>query len=178
MIPHFFLILGLATPALACIQTSIAGQDLVSGKSLALAPEAGKPVVAVFLSTLCPCSQSHEPSLRVLAEEFPAFKWVGIHSNVSESVARGKEHFEKAQLGFPVVRDEGAKLANSLGALRTPHVFVIGEGGRCLYKGGVDASHTAQPLETSFLRRALLSVRAGRGPSPKETRVLGCAIDR
>jgi alkyl hydroperoxide reductase subunit AhpC len=189
MIRASFVLLSMAllsciasTPkAQASVPQEIAGLDLVSKKSVSIPlTTSGKNTVLVFLSAVCPCSASHEPVLKKLSEEFGSanFRFIGIHSNSDEDIWVAQEHFRKAGISFPVIQDAGAKLADAFGALKTPHVFVLGTKGDVLYQGGVDDSSDAARAKKPYLRDALASIQAGKAPSVRETRSLGCAIKR
>ena len=137
-----------------------------------------KPTVVVFLSAKCPCSESHEPTLAQLSKEFPAFRFVGVHSNMDEDVPMARRHFAKAALPFPIIQDNHARIASELGAFKTPHAFIFSPTGEILYTGGVDNSHFAERASKHYLKEALLAVAAGREPAEKENRTLGCIIKR
>ena len=139
-----------------------------------------KATVVVFLSAQCPCSASHEPVLKALAEKYEGrgFRFLGVHSNLDEDAARSEKHFTEASLPFPVLQDPDARWANTLGALKTPHVFLISAKGEILFQGGVDDSHIAQVSKKHFLAEALEAVEQGKLPPVKQARALGCVIAR
>lgn len=150
------------------------------------APSPTEVRVAVFLSARCPCSASHEPVLKRLQEKFrpQGVVFEGYHSNQDETAEEGAEHFAKARLGFEVRRDPGAKRANELLALKTPHAYVF-VGARLVYRGGIDNSQVAQNATEPYLERAieaaLKALKEGAEPAQiplQETRVLGCVIQR
>jgi peroxiredoxin len=135
--------------------------------------------VVVFLSARCPCSASHEPTLAALANEFgKEARFVGVHSNSDEPREESAAHFKGAALPFPVLQDEGAKIAGQFGALKTPHVYVLGKDGKVVFQGGVDNSHTASDADKFYLKDALTSLRAGKDPEINLARAIGCAIRR
>ena len=134
--------------------------------------------VVVFLSSLCPCSASHEKSLSRLSAKFPQFKFLAVHSDQDESPTEVSTYFKQAALPFPVVRDGKARLANYFGALKTPHVFVLSLQGKTLYRGAVDNSHDASRASRFYLSEALSALVAKNEPNPYETKPLGCAISR
>ena len=142
--------------------------------------EAKRGTVVVFLSAKCPCSASHEQSLRKLATDYAAagFRFVGVNSNADESEVLAKEHFARSALPFPVLRDTGAKLADAFGAYKTPHAFVVSAQGAVLFQGGVDDSHDAALAQKPYLREALEAISHDREPPRKEVRSLGCVIKR
>ena len=135
--------------------------------------------VVVFLSARCPCSRSHEPGLAGLAREFGArgVKFVGVHSNADETPEEARIHFAQAALGFEVLQDAGAKSADALGALKTPHAYVF-QDGQLVYQGGVDDSATASRAQRHFLRDTLQALIEGRSPPSARARSLGCVIKR
>lgn len=143
---------------------------------------APKYTVVAFLSARCPCSNSHEPTLAALAREYgkgpKSARFIGVHSNTDETVDESIAHFQKAGFDFPVIQDTGARLANAFGALKTPHVYVIGPGSKIEYQGGVDDSHDAPQASKHYLKDALEALRAGRTPDVTLSRSLGCSIRR
>ncbi|HTL12380.1 MAG TPA: redoxin family protein [Bdellovibrionota bacterium] len=157
---------------------------LLLGSNPALAsfpPEVTGPGthVVAFLSSRCPCSASHEKILAELAKEYgpKGFTFTGIHSNADETEASDDAHFQAAQLPFAVLKDPGSKWADAMGALKTPHVFVIKDG-RTLYSGGVDNSARADRATEFFLKDALKALAQGQEPPMARTRALGCVIRR
>ena len=174
----FFGAAFMASAALGCYRGRIQGSDLAGGAAADVVVGSGKPVVVAFLSSSCPCSASHEPELSRLAKRFPAFRFVGVHANADETSEEGTRHFRSAGLPFPVVRDGAATLADAFGALKTPHVYVVGADGACLYQGGVDDSQLAEKARTRHLENALEAISAGRSPAVSQARALGCRIAR
>lgn len=195
------LILGIAGafPTAQGAIEKIQGKDLMTGKNaeyfldpsslpsetlthsaLNAPSRTKKATVVVFLSAKCPCSQSHETVLKELYRDFngPEFEFVGVHSNADEDLDFTQNHFKNAALPFRILQDEQAKIADRLGAYKTPHVYVIGKGNEILFQGGVDDSHHAPTAKKHYLRNALTAIRAGTPITDREVRVLGCAIKR
>lgn len=163
------------------IPSQLAGRDLVSGKDRAFTlSESSKGTVIVFLSAKCPCSASHEQKLRELYAQFSSqgFRFVGIHSNADEPWNLSSRHFSESKLPFPVIEDAGSTLANQMGALKTPHVFVVSPQAAVLFQGGVDDSHIAQVAKKQYLQEALVALSAGQTPPRNAVRALGCVIKR
>ncbi len=166
--------------------TAFAVPSLFSGKGalgegVSIKPSAAKRgTVLLFLSAKCPCSASHEPVLANLYREFSGqgFQFLGIHSNGDEPESLVRAHFQSAKLPFPVLRDPGSKLADELGAYKTPHAFVLDPRGEIVFQGGVDDSHTATKAERHHLKDALIALKEGRKPDPSVVRTLGCIIKR
>ena len=156
---------------------AITGQDLLSGKKIDVAPGT-KGTVLVFLSARCPCSNSHIALLKSLAKDYKDFSFVAVHSNADEPSDEAKTYFKGSELPFPVIQDEGTKIADGYKALKTPHAFLLSPDGKILYKGGVTNSNRADRADVQFLRDALADVEAGQPVKVAEGRALGCNISR
>jgi peroxiredoxin len=159
----------------------IAGQDLVTHQvsQIDLNASSTKATIVVFLSAKCPCSGSHEQTLKDLAAKFSpkGFQFVAVHSNVDEDPTLASQHFSKASLPFPVLQDDHAALADRFGALKTPHVFVLKQG-EVVFQGGVDDSKNSPQAKEHFLLNALNDLDQGKLPEVKQVRALGCIIKR
>lgn len=138
-----------------------------------------KTVVA-FLSSRCPCSESHEKKLADLAQKYSkqGFQFIGIHSNQNESIAEAQQHFKKSPIQFSVLHDDKARLANIFRALKTPHVFVLSEKQEVLYAGGVDDSRDVNNAKQEYLANALQAIVEHKPIANREVKTLGCAIVR
>lgn len=169
---------------LALISTSVlagikplTGQDIVSQTTFLKNPNTNGLVV-VFLSAQCPCSDSHVSYLKELKNQFPAYEFVGVHSNSDEDIKNSKEYFKKKNLNFPILKDNKSILANEFGASRTPHSFLVSNDGDILYRGGVTNSSKSDKATEFYLFEALKSHQEDKVIKTKESRVLGCEIER
>ena len=182
-VPSFVLLVaGLcATPLIWAVATpTFVLKDLVTGQTTPVTVgELARLRVYVFLSSKCPCSIDHQETLRKLATTYASeVEFVGINSNGDEPFERSANHFSKVRFPFPVLRDEGAQLANHFGAVKTPHVYVVDRKGALVYQGGIDNSHEAGRASEHYLEAVLTAVHAGKAPPYTEKRTLGCAIKR
>jgi hypothetical protein len=134
----------------------------------------------MFLSSKCPCSISHLPSLNSIAKNYigKGYKFVAFHSNVNEDIQSSKTFFRAANLEFPVIQDTNAKIADAFKAFKTPHVFILNPKGEIIFQGGVDNSKIAEKASRFYLKEALEAIELGKLPKEKEVRVLGCEIKR
>ncbi len=169
--------------------------DLYQPKNITFPNPKAKASVVVFLSAKCPCSASHEPILKDLAAKYAKdnIEFIAVHSNQNESTEETRAHFVKtdagavahvasatsvpASLGFPMVEDRGAKIANELKALKTPHAYII-QKGKVVYEGGVDDSADAAEAEKHYLADALTEINSNKPVKTAKTRSLGCVIKR
>lgn len=170
----------LPAPALE-VPAVISGEDLLTGNQAQVEISKAKlATVIAFVSSRCPCSSSHELELKRLAALHgqSGVQFFGINSNQDEKVEYSRDHFKESAFGFPVIRDPGARIADQFGALKTPHVYVLGPTGEVLYQGGVDDAHNQKESRRHYLADALQSIVEGRKPEPSRTRTLGCLISR
>jgi peroxiredoxin len=156
----------------------LSGQDLYTNQAITVKPENKKGMVVVFLSATCPCSNSHIPELIALSKAYPDFEFVAVHSNSNETVESARTYFKKANLPFPILQDDHAKLADRFKALKTPHAFLILPSGETAYQGGVSNSSDFAKASKRFLKDALQDIEDHQNVKVSEGRTLGCAIKR
>lgn len=172
------LSLFLACPvAMAAPSATLNGTELLSDKVISVSPQSAGSVV-VFLSAVCPCSNSHIEEIKSLAKAHPEMSFVAVHSNLEEGLEESRAYFQKAQLGFPVIQDKNTVIADEFKALKTPHAFVISKDGKLLYQGGVSSSRDIARADRKFLREALEDIQQNKTVRTPEGRTLGCAISR
>lgn len=178
--PLSFVLVSASAFAVAHPPATLQGVDLSAGtkKEVSLA-KSTKPTVVIFMSSKCPCSKSHEAELKAMATEFPGAQFVGVQSNSDETEAKGMEHFKSAALGFPVIHDPKSKIADSFGAEKTPHVYIVAAGGKeVIYQGGVTDAHRANQAKVFYLKETLAALAQGKKVPQAETKALGCYIKR
>lgn len=153
-------------------------KNLLNSTPLKINLQDGKSKVFVFLSSKCPCSHSHLETILQLSRDFNAFPFYAIHSNANEDVQEALKYFQDKKFPFPVLRDEGAKIADEFKALKTPHAFIVNGQGEIIYSGGVTNSAHAPNATKHYLKEALRNILNGKLPDPREQRALGCIISR
>lgn len=176
LVLSIFLCCQFAQGAKSFDRSVIKGVDVVTGQSVTPAVKGRQGLVVVFLSAVCPCSNSHLQELAALAREYPAYAFIGVHSNSDEKKEPTQAYFEKAKLPFPVIQDEGSKIADELKAYKTPHAFVATLKGDVVYQGGVSDSHDLTSSSRKYLREALEDLAGHRPVRTPEARTLGCVI--
>ncbi len=160
------------------LPASLAGKSIPDMKNTTVDSKDKKGLVVVFLSALCPCSNSHVKEVIQLSQQYPDFSFVGVHSNADETKEQTIEYFKKINPPFPVLHDENSKIANEFKALKTPHAFVVLNNGETAYQGGVSSSQTFENAKHKFLREALNDLTKGEKVKTTSGRTLGCAITR
>src|SRR5882672_7881295 len=126
-----------------------------------------KGAVVIFLSCRCPyVAQARAPIAELFKKYGDKVAFVGLNSNQNEPVADIKAD-AASSFGFPMLRDDGSKVADLYGAQRTPEVFVVDPSGVIRYHGGV-----------ADLGPALAQLVAGAPVAKAESKAFGCTIKR
>jgi peroxiredoxin len=140
--------------------------------------------VVLFIATQCPYSNAFNRVMADLGRQYASRKvaFVGINSNYTESAQEVKEHAERHQFPFPVLKDEGNRVADRYGATVTPEAFVFDRSGKLVYHGALGNSRNPTTKESEAvgdeLAAALEAVLAGGSPEPAKTKMFGCTIKR
>jgi peroxiredoxin len=157
----------------------------VNGKPHRLYDFSGKKAVAViFIATRCPYSNAFTHVMADLEREYESrgVAFIGINANSTDSVAELAEHAHAHGLDFLVLKDEGNKVADRLGATVTPEVFLLDSTWTLRYHGALGNSHqpTNNPAKTSSdeVRPALDGILNGNSVVVTETKAFGCSIKR
>lgn len=170
-------------PAPPIIGSTIADFTLpdASGTAHSLASLKGKNgAVLIFIATQCPVSNGYNERMEKLSQDYKAkgITVIGINANSTESASDVKDHAAKNNLTFPILKDEGNKIADALGATRTPEAYFLDGSNKLLYHGRIDNSRDITQVNASELRDALEATLAGK-PVPKTTaNAFGCSIKR
>ena len=126
-----------------------------------------KGAVVVFLSCRCPyVAQARAPLAELHKQYGDKVSFVGLNANQNEKADDIKAD-ATLNFPFPMLRDEGSKVADLYGAERTPEAFVIDANGVIRYHGGV-----------ADLGPALAQLVAGAPISKAESKAFGCTIKR
>jgi len=145
----------------------------------------GKAVVVVFLGTQCPINNAFLPELARLHKAYASrgVHFVGINANEQDSAAAVAEHARKNEVPFPILKDDGNKVADLFAAERTPEAFLLDPGGKVVYRGRIDDQfgigylRPGKPTRRD-LAEAIDEVLAGKPVSVASTPVAGCRIGR
>ena len=170
-------------PAPPIIGSTIADFSLpdTGGASHSLATLHGKNgTVLIFIAVQCPVSNAYNERMEKLAQDYKArgINLVGINANSTGAAADVKDHASRNKLTFTILKDNGNKIADALGATRTPEAYFLDANNKLLYHGRIDNSRDITQVNSSELRDALEATLAGK-PVPKNTaNAFGCSIKR
>jgi peroxiredoxin len=145
---------------------------------------AGNSLAILVLGTECPVAQRYATRFAELATAYrtKTVTFAAIAPNSQDSLAELTAMVKDLELPYPVMRDVGQKVADQLGATRTPEVFLLDSNRMVVYRGRVDDQYTpgkslAAPKRADF-ELALKSVLAGEPIEVAETQPVGCLIGR
>jgi peroxiredoxin len=139
-----------------------------------------KGAVILFIATKCPVSNGYNDRMEKLAQDYKAkgINVIGINSNNTEPAAEVKSHAGEKNLTFTILKDDGNKIADRLGATRTPEAYVIDASGKLVYHGRIDNSQKTEGITSNDLRDALDELVAGKAISKTGGAAFGCTIKR
>ncbi|QEG02686.1 thiol-disulfide oxidoreductase [Stieleria maiorica] len=141
-------------------------------------------LVVAFLGTECPLAKLYAVRLqsmhKTLADK--GVRVIGVMSNRHDSLLDISAFAQRQSLTFPIVKDAGGRLADDLGATRTPEVFVFDDQRRLRYRGRVDdqygIGYVRDNPRRNDLREAIDELLAGTEVSVPRTEAVGCIIGR
>ena len=137
--------------------------------------------VVVFTSAKCGCLTAHDERLQKLATSYAArgVQFLGVDSEVGATPENVVEEQRAHGLPFPVLVDQGARLAEELGAEYATYTVIVDRSGRILYRGGFDSDRAKLHDDaTHYVRDALDDLLAGHEPRRREAATLGCVLRR
>ena len=153
----------------------------VNGQEHTLKSLKGKNgTVLIFIAVQCPVSNAYNDRMEKLAQDYKdkGIAVIGINANSSEDAATVKAHAAEKHLTFTILKDAGNKVADKLGAARTPEAYFLDANNKLLYHGRIDNSQNPDAIESNDLRQALDSSLAGKPVEKPEAKAFGCSIKR
>jgi peroxiredoxin len=137
-------------------------------------------VVLIFIATRCPVSNAYNDRMEKLARDYEArgVSVIGINSNITEPASEVKSHAADKHLTFTILKDDGNKIADRLGATRTPEGYVLDTSNKLVYHGRIDNAQNTAHITSNDLRDALDEMLAGKQVSKTGGAAFGCSIKR
>jgi peroxiredoxin len=141
-------------------------------------------LVLVFVGTECPVANLYLPGLVELHKKLASRKaqLLAIYPNEREDLDKVAAHAYDRDIPFPVLKDFGQKLADSLGVTRLSAVVVLDSAFALRYRGRIDdrygvASRRPRAARAD-LAEAIDEILAKKKVTVSETEPDGCLIDR
>lgn len=155
------------------------------GTTYALSAYSEQPIVVLaILGTECPLAKLYGPRLQRFANEYEkhGVAVIGINANSQDSLSDIKDYVRKHEIEFPILKDEGNKIVDLIGAKRTPEVFVLDRERVIRYHGRIDdqygVGYVRPKARRSELQNAVDELRDGNSVSNPSTDSIGCLIGR
>jgi peroxiredoxin len=170
-------------PEPPAIGTAIADFTLPDtyGKEHSLDSLKGKNgTVVIFIAVQCPISNAYNERMEKLAQDYRArgINVIGINSNENEPAAAVKTHAAAHKLTFLILKDNGNKIADALGATKTPEAYFLAPSNKLLYHGRIDNSRDTSQVVSNELRDALDATLSGKPVTKTTANAFGCSIKR
>jgi len=169
-----------APPAIGTVIEDFKLPD-IDGAERSLKSLTGKNgAVLIFISVQCPVSNGYNERMEKLAEDYKGkgINVIGVNSNVTEPITAVKAHAADKHFTFVVLKDDGNKIADRLGATRTPEAYVLDASGKLVYHGRIDNSQNTANITSNDLRDALDQLLSGKAISKTGGAAFGCTIKR
>lgn len=136
--------------------------------------------VLIFISAQCPVVRDYMERISKLAADYKSrgVNVIGINSNATETIDDIKAHAAANNLTIPVLKDKSNKVADQLGAERTPEVFFLDASNKLVYHGRIDNHRNVSLVNANDLRDAIDATLAGKPVVKTEASAFGCSIKR
>lgn len=148
-----------------------------------------KGVVIVFTSNFCPYSKLYEDRIESLASEFAdkGIQFILINPNnpqasKDDSIEEMAKKAREKGYSFPYLADKDQTVANSLGASKTPEVFLLKPVDKkfaVVYHGAIDDNpQVPGDVSQQYLKEAINHLLSGNALATKTARPTGCMIKK
>jgi thiol-disulfide isomerase/thioredoxin len=152
-----------------------------AGKTHQLSDYAGKVVVIDFLSKDCPWSRGAAPAIAEVAKSYAGkdVVFIGINSNQGTTADAMAKYAESGSIPYPIAVDAQNKYADTVGATRTPEIYVVDREGKLAYHGAYDNRKSPEQIgDVNYTKDAIDAVLAGKPVAKTEISAWGCTINR
>jgi peroxiredoxin/mono/diheme cytochrome c family protein len=143
-----------------------------------------KLVVVTFIGTECPLMHHYGTRLEKLAAEWSprGVQFVAIDPNIQDSREEVASFAQKFGMSFPVLKDDGSRVADLLGATRTPQVILLDATRTIRYSGPIDdqgrVGYVRMKLDRDHLSAAINELLEDQPVSQPNLSPIGCLIGR
>jgi hypothetical protein len=159
----------------------------VSGKTISLGQAKGAGgLLVMFTCNTCPYVIRNQGRTKEVCA-YAGDRQLGVVLlNANEGDRNGGNSFEEMQAyaraqgySWYYALDEKSVLADAFGASRTPECYLFDKNGKLVYHGAIDDSPgDPNQVKRHHLQIAIDEMLAGKEVSVKETRSVGCSINR
>lgn len=160
----------------------------LAGNEVQLASLHGKTIVLEWFSPVCPFTKhAHDTGpLKTLPVTLKRqnVAWIAINSESAENEGSNpklnEEFVAKYGMKVTLLFDPSGDVGREYGAKSTPHLFVINERGKLVYRGALDNAPlgivSGDVVKTNYVTAAISDLKAGYAVTTRETRAYGTPI--
>ena len=132
----------------------------------------------VFWSGVCSHCIRYDGYLNNFAERYPDLALAVIASRAGETPEQIRKTMGDRGIHFPIVHDQGGRVARQWSTEQTPRAFLMDPGRVLVYRGAIDNfKYPGDPEYVSHLETAHIADFLAGGPVRRaETSSFGCAI--
>ena len=160
--------------------------NVVTGKTVSLETfPSCSGVVIMFTSNACPFDEYYRERIDQLAKDFQDKVPVLLVNSYTEPNESEESMLRKAQqagISVPYLSDKNQVLMQSLGATKSPSVFLLKNSGgkfQVVYRGAIDDNAQVEAdVRHSYLRDAIDIMLTNQKIETPEVRPVGCNIRR
>jgi peroxiredoxin len=132
----------------------------------------------VFWSGSCAHCVRYDAFFNSFADHHPELGFAAIASRINETSDQMRSAARDRGLVFPIVRDEGARIARLWHSQQTPRCYLLDPEGRLLYRGAIDNFKLpADPEYIEYLEPAIAQFLKAEPIARADTPSFGCAIE-
>jgi peroxiredoxin len=160
----------------------------IDGKMVSLGDyKTAKGFIIVFTCNHCPYANAYVQRIIDLDKQFKSQGYPVIAISSNDASAIPDDSYDKMVayakdkgFTFPYLYDESQQVAQSFGAQRTPHVFVLSKtnkGLQVVYEGAIDDNtEDASQVQHHYVQDAVNALLQGKQPAVNSTKAIGCTI--
>lgn len=162
----------------------------IDGKMISLSQyKSAKGFVVIFTCNHCPYSIAYEDRIIAIDKKYKKLGYpvIAISSNDTSVVPADSYELmivraKEKGFTFPYLYDATQDVANTYGAMKTPHVFLLNKENKALtvsYIGAIDDNYKdVSAVTQTYLEDAINALLKGENPEPNYTKAVGCSIKR
>jgi peroxiredoxin len=146
--------------------------------------ESHQAVCVVVMCNHCPYVKLYLDRLKALHKDYASQGVALIAMNPNDAVQFPEDSFAKMKtfvteqgITFPYLRDETQDVAHTLGATKTPQVFLLNKQGVLIYNGAIDDNaQDPTAVKIHYLRDAIDRTLKGDPILQSTTDPVGCSV--
>jgi peroxiredoxin len=156
---------------------AVQGPPQGNAQSLSAILRGKKGGVVVFWSGVCSHCTRYDNYFNCFEQRHPELALVVVASRHGETPEQIRKTAAERALTFPILHDEGGKIAREWCTQQTPRAFLIDGDRNLLYRGAIDNyKYPDDPLHVGYLEPAVTEFLSGQPVLRSETASFGCAI--